>query len=44
MSPIVWVLLAVLLLAPRAALPKAGHLDWRAILLLICVFTVLVRM
>lgn len=44
MSPIVWVLLIILLLAPRTALPKAGHVDWRAILLLLCVFTVLLRL
>jgi hypothetical protein len=43
MSPIIWVLLIVLLLAPRATMTKARHLDWRAILLLICVFTLLVR-
>jgi hypothetical protein len=43
MSPIIWLLLFVLLLAPRTTLPKAGRLDWRAILLLICVFTLLVR-
>lgn len=39
MSPIIWLLLFVLLLAPRTTLPKVG----RALLLLVCVFTLLVR-
>ncbi len=43
MSPIIWLLLFILLLAPRTTLSKAGRLDWRAILLLMCVFTLLVR-
>jgi len=44
MNPIIWLLLIILLLAPRTALSKAGRLDWRAILLLMCVFTLLVRL
>lgn len=43
MSVIIWVLLIVLLLAPRATMSKARHLDWRAILLLLCVFTLLAK-
>lgn len=43
MNPIIWLLLSTLLLAPCTALSKAGRLDWRAILLLMCVFTLLVR-
>jgi hypothetical protein len=37
----IWILFAVLVLAPGAAWHKSRHLDWRAILLLICVLTLL---
>jgi hypothetical protein len=37
----IWILFAVLLLAPGAAWHKSHRLDWRAILLLICVLTLL---
>jgi hypothetical protein len=37
----IWILFAVLLLAPGAAFRKSRRLDWRAILLLICTVTLL---
>ncbi len=41
MTVFLWILFIVLVLAPGAALHKSRHLDWRAILLLICVVTLL---
>lgn len=41
MTIFLWILFALLLLAPGAALHKARRLDWRAILLLMCVGTLL---
>ena len=41
MTIFLWILFAVLLLAPHAALHKSRRLDWRAILLLICELTLL---
>ncbi len=43
MSVLVWILLALLILAPRAAFSKAGRIDWRAMLLLLCLITLMIR-
>jgi hypothetical protein len=40
---LIWILMALLVLAPRAAFSKVGRIDWRAILLLVCLITVMVR-
>jgi len=37
----IWILFALLILAPGAAWRKSHRLDWRAILLLICVLALL---
>jgi hypothetical protein len=37
----IWILFAILVLAPGAALHKSRRLDWRALLLLTCVLTLL---
>ncbi len=43
MSVLVWILLALLVLAPRAAFSKVGRIDWRAMLLLLCLITLMIR-
>jgi hypothetical protein len=43
MTLFLWILFMVLVLAPSAALPKARHVDWRAVLLLLCVTTLLLH-
>lgn len=39
----VWVLMAILLFAPKDATPKAGRWDWRALALLLCVIAVMTQ-
>ena len=41
MTIFIWILFAILILAPGATLHKSRRLDWRAILLLICMVTLL---
>ena len=43
MTLFLWILFIVLVLAPSAALRKSRHVDWRAVLLLICVMTLLLH-
>ncbi len=43
MTLFLWILFVVLVLAPGAALIKSRHVDWRAVLLLICVMTMLLH-
>jgi hypothetical protein len=43
MTLFVWLLFVVLVLAPSAALHKSRVVDWRAILLLVCVITLLLH-
>jgi len=39
----VWVLMAILIFAPKGATPKAGRWDWRALALLLCVIAVMTQ-